>query len=144
MPRRSSTPAGGRSSSATRARPRGRTPRRWRTTGATGARACTWRGVFASRELFEEATRIDAGFGPAWLNLGALALRYRDYAAAEQAYGRAIQIDGARWESRLARGWALEGLGKPREARAEYEKVLAVEPRQDDALFGKAVALRAE
>ena len=100
--------------------------------------------VVASRELFEEATRIDAGFAPAWLNLGALALRYRDYAAAEQAYGRAIQIDGARWESRLARGWALEGLGKPREARAEYEKVLAVEPRQDDALFGKAVALRAE
>jgi tetratricopeptide (TPR) repeat protein len=100
--------------------------------------------IVAARALFEEATRLEAAFAPAWLNLGALSLRYRDYAAAEQAYGRAIQLDGGRWESRLARGWALEGLGRPREARAEYEKVLAVDPRQDDALYGKALALKNE
>jgi Flp pilus assembly protein TadD len=100
--------------------------------------------VVAARSFFEEATRLDAAFTPAWVNLGSLALRYRDYAAAEQAYGRAIQLDGARWESHLARGWALEGLGKPGEARAEYERVLAVDPRQDDALYGKALALKTE
>jgi tetratricopeptide (TPR) repeat protein len=49
-----------------------------------------------------------------------------------------------RWETHLARGWALEGLRKPREARAEYEKVLAFDPQQDDALYGKALALKAE
>jgi Flp pilus assembly protein TadD len=97
-----------------------------------------------ARALFEEATHVDTVFAPAWVNLGALALRYRHYAAAEQAYGRAIQLDGGRWESRLARGWALEGLGRPREARAEYEKVLAANRRQDDALYGKALALKAE
>jgi len=100
--------------------------------------------VAAARAFFEEATQLDAAFAPAWVNLGALVLRYRDYAAAEQAYGRAIQLDGARWESHLARGWALEGLGKPGEARAEYEKVLTAEPRQDDALYGKALALKTE
>ena len=100
--------------------------------------------VAAARSYFEEATRLDAACAPAWANLGALALRYRDYAMAEQAYLRAAQLDPMRWETHLARGWALEGLRKPREARAEYEKVLAFDPHQDDALYGKALALKAE
>jgi tetratricopeptide (TPR) repeat protein len=100
--------------------------------------------VAAARGWFEEATRIDPAFAPAWANLGALALRYRDYAAAEQAYAKAEQLDPSHWEVRLARGWALEGLRKPREAREEYEKVLAFDPAQDDALYGKASALKAE
>jgi len=98
----------------------------------------------AARGYFEEATRLDAACAAAWANLGALALRYRDYAAAEQAYLRATQVDPTRWEMHLARAWALEGLRKPREARAEYEKVLALDPHQDDALYGKALALKAE
>ena len=98
----------------------------------------------AARGYFEEATRLDAACAAAWANLGALALRYRDYAAAEQAYLRATQVDPTRWEIHLARAWALEGLRKPREARAEYEKVLALDPHQDDALYGKALALKAE
>jgi len=97
-----------------------------------------------ARGYFEEATRLDAACAAAWANLGALALRYRDYAAAEQAYLRATQVDPTRWEIHLARAWALEGLRKPREARAEYEKVLALDPHQDDALYGKALALKAE
>jgi tetratricopeptide (TPR) repeat protein len=100
--------------------------------------------VAAARAWFDEAARLDPSFAPAWVNLGALALRYRDYAAAEQAYAKATELDPARWESHLARGWALEGLRRPREARAEYQKVLAAEPHQDDALFGKALALKAE
>ena len=98
----------------------------------------------AARAWFEEATRLDPSFAPGFVNLGALALRYRDYAAAEHAYARAVELDAARWESHLARAWALEGMGKARDARAEYEKVLAIEPRQDDALFGKALALKSE
>jgi Flp pilus assembly protein TadD len=100
--------------------------------------------VAAARGWFEEATRLDPAFAPAWVNLGALALRYRDYALAEQAYLKATELDPARWESHLGRAWALEGLRRPREARGEYEKVLAAEAHQDDALFGKALALKAE
>ena len=100
--------------------------------------------VAAARGWFEEATQLDPGFAAAWANLGALALRYRDYALAEKACAKAVQLDPAGWESHLALGWALEGLHKPREARAAYEKVLAVHPRHDDALFGKALALKAE
>lgn len=98
----------------------------------------------AARADFEEAVRLDASYAPAWANLGALALRYRDYAAAEQACAKALQADPSRWQTRLARAWALEGLRKPAEARAEYEKVLAQNPTQDDALYGRAVALKAE
>ena len=92
----------------------------------------------------EEAAQLDPDFAPAFINLGALATRYRDYAAAEQAFARALQLDPARWESHLGRAWALEGLRRPGEARAEYEKVLAIAPRQDDALYGRATALKSE
>ena len=98
----------------------------------------------AARAWFEQATQLDPGFAAAWANLGALALRYRDYAAAEQSYERALQLGAGGWEVHLAHGWALEGLKKPREARAEYERVLALRPGQDDASYGRALALRAE
>jgi len=98
----------------------------------------------AARAFFEQAAQLDASFAPAFANLGALALSYRDYAAAEQAYQKALQLDGARWDTHLAHGWALEGLRRPRDARAEYEKVLAISPGQQDALYGRALALKAE
>jgi Flp pilus assembly protein TadD len=100
--------------------------------------------VAAARSWFEEATQLDATFAPAWTNLGALALRYRDYALAQQACEKAVRLDPARWETHLALAWALEGLRKPREARAEFDKVLAIRPQHDDALYGKAMALKAE
>src|SRR5205085_7019467 len=100
--------------------------------------------VAAARAYFEQAAQLDASFAPAWANLGAISLQYRDYAAAEQAYAKAIALDGNRWDTRLAHGWALEGLRKPKDARAEYEKVLALKPGQEDALYGKAVALKTE
>ena len=100
--------------------------------------------VAAARAFFEQATQLDPAFAPAFANLGALALSYRDYPAAEQAYGKAVQLDGSRWDTHLAHGWALEGLRKSKEARGEYEKVLALRPGQEDALYGKALALKAE
>lgn len=98
----------------------------------------------AARAAFEQATQLDPAFAPAFANLGALALSYRDYSAAEQAYAKAVAADGARWETHLGHGWALEGLRKPREARGEYEAVLALRPGQEDALYGKALALKQE
>lgn len=98
----------------------------------------------AARAFFDEATRLDPSLAAPWANLGALALQYRDYAAAEPAYAKAVALEPGRWNTHLAHAWALEGLKKPKEARAEYEKVLAVRPQQEDALFGRATALKLE
>jgi Flp pilus assembly protein TadD len=98
----------------------------------------------AARAELEEAVTLNPAFAAAWANLGALALRYRDYSAAEASYAKAIALDAHRWQTRLGHGWALEGLKRPQDARAEYETVLALRPSQEDALYGRAVALRAE
>ena len=100
--------------------------------------------VTTARMRFDEATRLDPAFGPAWANLGSVALSYRDYQTAADAYAKATAADPSRWELQLAQAWALDGLKKPGEARAAYEKVLALKPGQDDALWGKATALKAE
>jgi tetratricopeptide (TPR) repeat protein len=100
--------------------------------------------VVTAKAKFDEAIRMSPGFGPAWANVGALALQYRDYPAAAEALSKACAADPARYELQLAHAWSLEGLKKPADARAAYERVLALKPGQDDALYGKAAALRAE
>ena len=100
--------------------------------------------VVTAKAKFDEATKMSPTFGPAWANVGALALQYRDYQAAAEALSKACAADPARYELQLAHAWALEGLKKPADARAAYERVLALRPGQDDALYGKAAALRAE
>ena len=100
--------------------------------------------VRSARARFEESARLDPTFGPAWANLGSLALSYRDYQTAADAYAKATAADPSRWELQLAQAWSLDGLKKPAEARAAYERVLALKPGQDDALWGKATALKAE
>ncbi len=98
----------------------------------------------AAHAFFDEATRLDANLLAPWANLGALALQYRDYLAADRAYAKAVAIEPLRWDTHLAHAWALEGLKHFQEARTEYEKVLAVRPQQEDALYGRANALKLE
>ena len=98
----------------------------------------------AARARFQEAASVDARYAPAWANLGALALQFRDYKSAAEAYGKATALDPQRTELHLAYAWALEGLKKPKEARAQYEQVLAANPRDQDALYGRALALKTE
>lgn len=100
--------------------------------------------VILARDHFQEAVALDPNFAVAWANLGAVALSYRDYPAALAAYAKAVSLDGSRWDVHLAYGWALEGAKKPKEARAEYQRVLALQDNQEDALYGRAVALKAE
>jgi Flp pilus assembly protein TadD len=97
-----------------------------------------------ARARFQDAVALDPSFTTGWANLGALALSYRDYGAAADAYAKATAAEPARWELQLALAWSLEGQKKPAEARAAFERVLALKPGQDDALYGQALALRAE
>src|SRR5207237_10125796 len=57
----------------------------------------------AARAYFEQATQLDASFAPAWANLGALALSYRDYEAAERNYAKALQLDPGRAAAQIGR-----------------------------------------
>jgi Tfp pilus assembly protein PilF len=98
----------------------------------------------AARERFAEAVQLDPMFGPGWANLGAIALRYRDFGAAAVAYAKAAELDPARPDLHLGRAWALDGLRRPADARAEYERVLALAPDDEEALYGRAAAIQAQ
>ncbi|MFL5442496.1 MAG: tetratricopeptide repeat protein, partial [Myxococcales bacterium] len=87
---------------------------------------------------------IDPGFAPAWANLGALLLSYRNYAAAQDAFAKAVALDPARPELHLGYAWSFEGARKVALARAEFDEVLRLAPGEIDALYGRAAALRAE
>jgi len=50
------------------------------------------RDPVAARERFAEAVKLDPSYASAWANLGAVALAYRDYPAAEQAYEKAVAL----------------------------------------------------
>ncbi len=97
-----------------------------------------------ARRLFAESVKLDPGFAVGWANLGAVALSYRDYPTAQEAYANAARLDPEGVETHLGLAWALEGAGHPAGALAEYEKVLELRPGQDDALFGRALALKAD
>jgi tetratricopeptide (TPR) repeat protein len=70
------------------------------------------------------------------VSAGILAVKLGDLAKAAQL------LDGA--TSTVARtnhGFALLGLGQPAQALADFETVLAGEPRHDEATFGRGLCL---
>ncbi len=70
---------------------------------------------------------------------GVLALQLGDAAKAARL------LDGATGSvARSNHGFALSGLGRPAEALADFEGVLAVEPVNDEATFGRALCLVAQ
>ena len=98
----------------------------------------------AARAFFLQSSAIDPAFAPAWANLGTLLLSYRDYAAAQDAYAKAVEHDPDRPELHLGHAWALEGAHTVALALAEFDQVLRLRPGEIDALYGRASALRAE
>ncbi|MBU8897417.1 tetratricopeptide repeat protein [Corallococcus sp. M34] len=98
---------------------------------------------------FQRAVSLDAKFVPGFLNLGALALSYRDYAGAERAFSRALELEPGAQEAQLYLAYALDGQ-KGREpkkgiaAGEAFERVLAQRPDQPEALCGAGWAYAAE
>jgi hypothetical protein len=69
---------------------------------------------------------------------GAVALELSDFA------GAAELLDGSAGPAaRANHGFAMLGLGRPPQALADFESVLAVEPRNDEATFGRGLSLLA-
>lgn len=87
---------------------------------------------------FRKAVELEAGYLPGHLNIGAMALAYRDYQAAERAFARAAEIDPAAAQGYLYRAWALDGLKgqdpkRGLEAGAAFEKFLELRPGDAEA-----------
>jgi tetratricopeptide (TPR) repeat protein len=90
---------------------------------------------------FQKAVLLDAKFAPGHVNLGAMALAYRDYSGAERAFAKAVELEPASYESALYYAYALDGQ-KGRDpkkgiaAGEAFEKVLTLRPEQPEALCG--------
>ncbi|AKQ66663.1 Tetratricopeptide repeat family [Myxococcus hansupus] len=90
---------------------------------------------------FQKAVSLDAKFLPGYLNLGALALSYRDYAGAERSFGKAVELEPGSPDAALYLAWALDGQkGRdPKKGIAAgevFEKVLATRKDLPEAVCG--------
>lgn len=90
---------------------------------------------------FQKAVSLDDAFAPGHLNLGALALSYRDYAGAEKAFTKALSLEPDGLEGQLYLAYALDGQKgldpkKGVAAGEAFEKVLARAADKPEAVCG--------
>ncbi|WP_163783971.1 tetratricopeptide repeat protein [Myxococcus vastator] len=90
---------------------------------------------------FQKAIALDAKFTPGYLNLGALALSYRDYLGAERSFGKAAELEPGSPDATLYLAWALDGQKgrdpkKGLAAGEAFEKVLATRADLPEAVCG--------
>ena len=98
---------------------------------------------------FQKAVELNPSFAPGHLNIGALALSYRDYEAAEKALRQAMTLDGNNPETFLYLGHTLDGQRnrdskKGIEAGQFFEKYLAWRPESPDVVCAAGFAFAAD
>ncbi len=98
---------------------------------------------------FQKAVALDERFAPGHVNLGALALAWRDYAGAERAFAKAVEIEPGSSSAWLSYAWALDGQKgrdpqKGLAAGAAFEKVLALRAESSEAVCGAGWAYAVE
>ncbi|MCP3144465.1 tetratricopeptide repeat protein [Pyxidicoccus xibeiensis] len=90
---------------------------------------------------FQKAVSLDEKFAPGYLNLGAMALSYRDYLGAERSFTKVTELEPESPEARLYLAYALDGQ-KGRDpkkgvaAGEAFEKVLARRADLPEAVCG--------
>jgi tetratricopeptide (TPR) repeat protein len=90
---------------------------------------------------FRQALALDPRFAIAHRNIGALALAYRDYPTAERFFAELVSLEPTSYEAHLDYAYALQGQ-QPRDpskalaAAAEFEKALAIQRENPDAICG--------
>ncbi len=83
-----------------------------------------------------KAAQLDNGLPNAHVNLGLVKLQYEwDWAAAEQEFKRAVELDRKEIYTREMYGWYLAAAGRFYEAEAEVNTVLRVNPSDDFGLW---------
>jgi tetratricopeptide (TPR) repeat protein len=98
---------------------------------------------------FQKAVSLDDRFAPGYLNLGAMALSYRDYAGAERSFTRVTELEPDSADARLYLAWALDGQKgtdpkKGVAAGEAFEKVLAARADLPEAVCGAGWAYAAD
>ena len=98
---------------------------------------------------FQHAVELDPKFAAAHMNIGAMALTYRDYENAEKSLKLALAQDDNSPEGHLYLAWALDGQRgrdpkKGTAAGAEFERYLTFRPDSPDAICGAGWAYTAE
>jgi tetratricopeptide (TPR) repeat protein len=88
---------------------------------------------------FEEAIELDAGLLMAHLNIGAIALRYRDFDRARKHYAVVLKTEPSHLEALEAVGHAQAGKLQAKEAVATFEKLLKLQPKNTRVVFALAV-----
>lgn len=84
---------------------------------------------------FEKASALDGDHREAHLNQAGVYLDCGDYKRAEREIRKAIEIDGDDPDAYVALGVALRGQKRFDDARAAYEKALALRPNHPPALY---------
>jgi tetratricopeptide (TPR) repeat protein len=86
-------------------------------------------------EAFEKASALDGDHREARLNQAGVYLDCGDYKRAEKELRKAIEIDADDPDAHVALGVALRGQKRFDDARAAYERALAVRPDHPAALY---------
>lgn len=100
--------------------------------------------VISAYAEFQRAVALDDSFLDAWMNIGAMALSFRDYEAGRTAFERVLESSDELQEqtlidAKLSYGVALRGSGRLDEAEAMYEEVLEADPNDIRALYNLGV-----
>ena len=86
--------------------------------------------------LYEQVTVSEPDNEEAWASLIGVNVRLKDFAGAERAYENARQRKGESNANAVYQyGLVLAGTKRPTEAKAMFEKAIALDPNHADALF---------
>jgi tetratricopeptide (TPR) repeat protein len=113
----------------------------WFVEGTRAEQSGTEEGDARAETCYREALALDAGLAAARTNLGSLAYRRGDAAAARQAYEEALALDPDQPEARFNLANLVLENGDLELAVAELRRVLQTAPDFADAHYNLAVAL---
>lgn len=95
---------------------------------------------------FRKAVSFDNRLIEAHMNIGAITLSFRDYRAAEAAFQTVLGSERAtkemKREATVGLGVAYRGQRKYKEAMAEYEKALKLDPSNDGVAYNMGILVQ--
>lgn len=95
---------------------------------------------------FRKAVSFDNRLIEAHMNIGAITLSFRDYKAAESAFQTVLGSERAtkemKREATVGLGVAFRGQRKYKEAMAEYEKALKLDPSNDGVAYNMGILVQ--
>jgi tetratricopeptide (TPR) repeat protein len=90
--------------------------------------------------LYEEISRLDPAYAPAYINLGTIYFHMRQFGRAEELYRRATEADPGYVLAFFDLGNVLDELQRLDESIAAYRQAVTLSPRYADAHYNLALA----